>query len=305
MNPLAIKIIIMVSFLDKEGLAYFYEKVHFQIKAKRPKLINILHGPIKLNKINNEYFLNHIVVKIPANKDTGKNYKYYVDFVKSYNPDTGEKELFPIKYIYELMTDGINGVEVSGFPIKAIKYDPYGKGEPLNNGKNYKIYLDFGNTGLSPKYFSFKVVKIIKKEETETDTSVYIDIYVKEIDIHTPIYNSTGSVSLLNKKRSLTFLPTKNIIESIYSPDMENPMNKLQVYYKKLSRRGNIKNNLRSKSISRYIYRKSIYSTLVGTNKAFKSRNNLYKIRYYSNKMRAKSNLVDAYVGKNKRIKIL
>lgn len=285
----------MTKYLDYEGLQYLYDRLDFRIKSKRNEVKNILHGPIRVNRINNKYFLKNdcVNIKIPANK--GENtYKYNIRFVKSINSDNGYITYFDNVKIVDLPADGnAKNQEQLSFPIVAQQYEESGL---FANGQNINATSpDF------PLFGSYKIIYISKDANNEDE--INIDILVKTENKDSVIFNSTKSVRMLNGERTLLYKPTRLDILSLeqkYNLSLQNfEDRRLIIYYKKMATRGNLRNGLREaeNASKRYVYRKS--NTEYGKDnkqKVFKSRTNLYKIKLYNKRLRAKSNFTSAHI---------
>lgn len=255
---------------------------------------NILHGPIRVNRINNKYFLksNCVNIKIPANK--GENtYKYDIKFIKSID-SAGNTEYFDNIEITNLPEDGIiRNHEQLSFPIEA---QPYKAGNNFANGQNINVTCpDF------PLFGSYKIICIAK--DFNDVNKIYIDILVKAENENSVIFNSTKSVRMVNGMRTLLYQPTRADIltlEQKYNLSLQNfEDRRLIIYYKKMATRGNLRNGLREaeNASKRYVYRKP--NTQYGKDnkqKVFKSRTNLYKIKLYNKRLRAKSNFTSAHI---------
>lgn len=285
----------MTKYLDYEGLQHLYDRLDFRIKSKRNEVKNILHGPIRVNRINNKYFLKNdcVNIKIPANK--GENtYKYNIRFVKSIDA-YGNITYFDNVKIADLPADGnAKNQEQLSFPIVA---QPYEESGIFANGQNINATSpDF------PLFGSYKIIYIGKDSSNEDEINV--EILVKAENENSVIFNSTKSVRMVYGQRTLLYQPTLADIlqlEKKYSSFGLNGFEdrRLIVYYKKMSIRGNLRNGLRKakNSSKRYVYRKS--QVQYGKNnkhKVFKSRTNLYKIKLYNKRLRAKSNFTSAHI---------
>lgn len=302
----------MTKYLDYEGLQHLCDRLDFRIKSKRNEVKNILHGPIRVNRINNKYFLKNgfVNIKIPANKG-GNTYKYNIEFIKSINHNS-EITYFDNVEIFDLSQYGyVIDEEQQSFPIVAKNYL---KHDEFANGQNIHVRCkDF------PLFGSYKIIYVDDDEETPGEHNIRVGIYVREEYTNRIIYNSTNSVAMINGDRVLIYQPTiadVKRLEYLYGDGFFKNFKdrRIIIYYRKKVIRGNLSNNLRKdvKTQPRYVYRRvNVDSPATNSRRVFKSRTNLYKMKLYNKRLRAKSNFTtvhlttDTNTSRFKRVDIL